>query len=158
MSFIHSLITLILQNLTKATPVNTTRSERELQQRIYYVKHYCKTGSFKKVWDTFVHQFECGKAPSKSRIQDWVDHFKNYGTVENLNAASDNRPSHSGHPRKRTAELVESVRESVQQSPKRSVHKRSQSLGISRETCRRVLVMDVKAYPYRHRRSRPLQP
>ena len=72
-----------------------------------------------------------------------------YGTVENLNAASENRPSHSGRPKKRTAELVESVRESLQQSPKRSVRKRSQSLGMSRETCRRVLVNDIRAYPYR---------
>ena len=48
---------------------------------------------------------------------------------------SENRPSHSGRPRKRTAELVERIRESVQQNPKRSVRKRSRSLGISRETC-----------------------
>ncbi|CAM1304959.1 Uncharacterised protein r2_g1479 [Pycnogonum litorale] len=96
-----------------------------------------------------MHQFECEKAPSKSRIQNWVDHFEKYGTVENLNAASENRPGHSGRPKKRTAELVESVRESLQQSPKRSVRKRSQSLGMSRETCRRVLVNDIRAYPYR---------
>ena len=51
--------------------------------------------------------------------------------MENLNAASENRPSHSGRPKKRTAKLVESVRESLQQSPKRSVRKRSQSLGES---------------------------
>ena len=69
--------------------------------------------------------------------------------MENLNAASENRPSHSGRPKKRTAKLVESVRESLQQSPKRSVRKRSQSLGMSRETCRRVLVNDIRAYPYR---------
>ena len=96
-----------------------------------------------------MHQFECEKAPSKSRIQNWVDQFEKYGTVENLNAANENRPSHSGRPKKRTAELVESVRESLQESPKRSVRKRSQSLGMSRETCRRVLVNDIKAYPYR---------
>ena len=94
-------------------------------------------------------QFECEKAPSKSRIQNWVDHFEKYGTVENLNAASENRPSHSGRPKKQTAKLVKSVRESLQQSPKRSVHKQSQSLSMSRETCRRVLVNDIRAYPYR---------
>ena len=69
--------------------------------------------------------------------------------MENLNAASENRPSHSGRPKKRTAELIESVRDSLHQSPKRSVRKRSQSLGMSRETCRRVLVNDIRAYPYR---------
>ena len=29
------------------------------------------------------------------------------------------------------------------------MRKRSQSLGMSRETCRRVLVNDIRAYPYR---------
>ena len=77
-----------------------------------------------------------------------MDHFEKYGTVENLNTASENHPSHSGRPKKQTAELVESVRESLQQSPKRSVHKQSQSLSMSRETCRRVLVNDIRAYPY----------
>ena len=67
------------------------------------------------VQDIFVHQFQCEKAPPKSRIQNWMDHFENYGTVGNLNAASDNRPSHSGRPRKRTAELIEIMRESVLQ-------------------------------------------
>ena len=116
---------------------------------MYCVKFYYKTGLFKKTQDSVMHQFKCEKAPSKSRIQNQVDHFEKYGTVENLNAASKNRPSHSGRPKKRTAELIESVRESLQQSPKRSVRKQSQSLGMSRETCRRVLVNDIRAYPYR---------
>ena len=129
--------------------VSTPRPQWELGQRIHCVKFYYKAGSFKQTQDSFMRQFECGKAPSKIRIQSWVDHFEKYGTVKNLNAASENRQSHSGRPKKRTAELVESVRESLQQSPKRSVHKRSQFLGMSRETCRRVLVNDIRAYPYR---------
>ena len=129
--------------------VNTSRSLWELGQRTHCVKFYYKTGSFKETQDNFLHQFECEKAPSKSRIQNWVDHFEKYGTVENLNATSENRPSHSGRPKKRTAKLVESVSESLQQSPRRSVRKPSQSLGMSRETCRRVLVNDIRAYPYR---------
>lgn len=96
-----------------------------------------------------MNHFECEKAPSKSRIQNWVDHFEKYGIVENLNAASDTRRSHSGRPRKRKAEMIERVRESVLRSPKRSVRKRSQSLSIFRESCRRVLVKYLGAYPYR---------
>ena len=68
--------------------------------------------------------------------------------MENFNTASENCPSHSGRPNKQTAELVESVRESLQQSPKRSVRKRSQSLSMSRETCRRKQMNDIRAYPY----------
>ena len=135
-SFIYSLIALILQDMAESMTVSTLRPQWELGQRIHCVKFYYKTDSFKKTQDNFMCQFECEKAPSKSRIQNWVDHFEKYETVENLNAASENCPSHSGHPKKRTAELVKSVRESLQQSPKRSVRKRSQSLGMSRETCR----------------------
>ena len=70
-----------------------------------------------------MRQFKCEKAPSKSRFQNWVNHFEKYGTVESLKAASENRPSHSGRPKKRTAKLVESVRESLQQSPNVSMCK-----------------------------------
>ena len=135
--------------MAESMTMSTPRPQWELKQRIYCVKFYYKTGSFKKTRDSFMHQFKCEKASSKSRIQNWVDHFEKYGTVENLNTASENRSSHSGHPKKRTAELIESVRDSLQQSPKRSVHKRSQSLSMSRETCRRVLVNDIRAYPFR---------
>ena len=109
--------------------------------KAYCLKHYCKTNSSKKKQDIFVHQFQYEKAPFKSR-------FQNYGTVGNLYAASDNRPSHSGCPRKRTVDLIERMGDLVLQSPKHSVGKRSQSLSISHDTCRRVLVQDLKAYPY----------
>lgn len=147
-SFIYQPIAFILQDMTESTILSTPRPQWELKQRIHNVKFYYKTGSFKKTQDSFMRQFECEKAPSKSRIQNEVDFFEKYGTVENLSAASENRPSHSGRPKKRTAELIESVRESLQQSPKRSVRKRSQPLSMSRETCRRVLVNDIRAYPY----------
>ena len=135
--------------MAESTTVSAPRPQWELKQRIHCVKFYYKTGSFKKTQDSFMRQFECEKAPSKIRIQNWVDHFEKYGTVENLNAASENRPSHSGRPKKRTAELIESVREFLQQSPKPSARKRSQSLGMFRETCRRVLMNNIRAYPYR---------
>ena len=109
-SFIYSTIALILQDMAESTTVSTPRPQWELGQRIHCVKFYYKTGSFKKTQDSFMRQFKCEKAPSKSRIQNWVDHFEKYGTVENLNAASENCPSHLGRPKKRTAELVESVR------------------------------------------------
>ena len=82
----------------------TPRPKWELELRIHCVNFYCKTGSFKKTHDSFMHQFECEKASSKSRIQNWVNHSEKHGTVENLNAAS--------------------------------------------ETCRSVLINDIRAYPY----------
>ena len=96
-----------------------------------------------------MRQFKYEKAPSKSRFQNWVDHFEKHGIMESLNAASENRPSHSGRSKKRTAKLLGSVRESLQQSPKLNAYKRSQSLGMSHETCRRMLVNDIRVYSYR---------
>ena len=94
--------------MAESTTMSTPRPQWERGQRIHCVKFYYKTGLFKKTQDSFMRQFECEKAPSKSRIQNWVDHFEKYGTMENLNATSENRPSHLGCPKKRTAELVAS--------------------------------------------------
>ena len=76
------------------------------------------------------------KAPSKSRIQNWVDHFEKYGTVENVNVASENRPNRAG----RKCERV---------SPGESETLFCKFLGMSSETCKRVLVNNIRAYPYR---------
>ena len=41
------------------------------------------------------------------------------------------------------------VQESVERSPKRSIRRRSQSLNLSMSTGRKVIVADLKKYPYR---------
>lgn len=43
----------------------------------------------------FIHQFECEKALSKSRIKNCVDHFEKYGSVKNLFAAGQNCQNYS---------------------------------------------------------------
>ncbi|KAI6651147.1 hypothetical protein LOD99_5498 [Oopsacas minuta] len=67
----------------------------------------------------------------------------------NLNTKDSKRPTHSGRPRKRTAEVINDVREAVGNSPKRSIRKRSQSLGITPTTLWRVLKQDLSFFPYR---------
>ena len=61
--------------------------------------------------------------PPKSTLQGWINKFDEFGTVENVNKASDDKPTHSGRPRKRTPAVNEAVRVSVENSPKRSVRK-----------------------------------
>ena len=70
--------------------------------------------------------FETDKSPGKSRIWDSVNKFEKFGTVLNLNTMSDERPTHSERPRVCTEEVVDMVRESVEQSPKRSVRPKHQ--------------------------------
>ncbi|KAI6658819.1 Transposable element Tc3 transposase [Oopsacas minuta] len=49
----------------------------------------------------------------------------------------------------RTSHVIAMVRESVEQSPKRSIRKRSQTLPISRSTMMRVMTEDLGIFPYR---------
>lgn len=66
-----------------------------------------------------MHHFKCNNDPYKSKIQNWTDHFKKYGMVENFEAGRETRPNHPGRPGHQTANLVEWVR--VQQRLKRFV-------------------------------------
>ncbi|KAI6651102.1 hypothetical protein LOD99_5453 [Oopsacas minuta] len=86
-------------------------------------------------------------------IYRWVEKFRKYGTVQNLNSKCDDRLTHSGRRKKRTAKVIEMVRNSVEFSPKRSIRRRSQSLSLDRKisasTIRRILIDDLKRFPYR---------
>ena len=88
--------------------------------------------------------------PLKSNIYRWVKKFEAYGTVRNLNSKTNIRPTHSGRPTIRNEALVRSVESSVEQSPKRSLRKRSQLLEVSVTTYWRVMLKkDLNMFPYR---------
>ena len=57
--------------------------------------------------------------------------------------------THSGRKRLRTSHVIVMVRESVEQSPKRSTRKRSQTLPKSRSTMMKVMTEDLGMFPYR---------
>ena len=124
-----------------------------LQHRIFCVEHYFRTSSYESVKTQFRTSFQTEVAPDKSLIYRWVEKFRKHGTVQNLNSKSDDRQTHSGRPKKRTTEVIEMVRNSVEFSPKRSIRRRSQSLSLDRKispsTVRRVLINDLKRFPYR---------
>ena len=96
-----------------------------------------------------MHSFGKDKAPGRARIHAWMNKFNNHGTVENLNKASKNRATHSGRKRVRDPTLIETVRQDVQSSPKRSTRKRAQSLDVSRMSHRRMLKDDLGVFTYR---------
>ena len=74
--------------------------------------------------------------------------YDEFGTVGNVNKVSDDRPTHSGRPRKRTPAVIEAVGVSVENSPKWSVRKPCQSLNLSFSTTQRILKDDLNKYPY----------
>lgn len=49
----------------------------------------------------------------------------------------------------RTPENVAAVRDSVGRSPKKSIRKRAQLLGLTRSSVQRILSVDLSLYPYR---------
>ena len=92
---------------------------------------------------------EGGRAPSISVVQRWISNFSLSGSVRNQNAASSYKSSHSGRPRKRSREVIEEVSSSILRSPKRTLRKRAQCMGLSATTCWRVMRRDLKLFPYR---------
>ena len=77
-----------------------------LQNRIFSLKKYWQTGPFKAVEKEFCAHFETENEPPKSTVQGWINMFDEFGTVGNVNKASDDRPTHSGRPRKRTLAVI----------------------------------------------------
>ena len=135
--------------MSDETPKKLIKPNRKLEHRVFAVEHYFRDGSFKSVQDRFKHEFDTEKAPYKSRIQSWVKNFRTYGTVNNLNSKDDNRPTHSGRPRIRLPEVIAEIESDVEQSPRRSLRKRSQVFDISKDTLARAMKEDIGLYPYR---------
>ena len=113
----------------------------------------------------FMRQFRCRNAPSKSRIFEWVKKFREHGTVQNLNSKGITDTYSGRRANTRTERNIDAVRNSVGRSPKKSLRRRSQELGIFRESLRRVLESDpslvslpdpnkAKAHGGRHGKTR----
>ena len=79
----------------------------------------------------------------------WVTKFREHGTVVDL-CSKATGGTYSGRKKSaRTEENIAAVRNSVGRSPKKSVRRRSQELGMARESLRRVLTSDLRLYPYK---------
>ena len=112
-------------------------------------KTFCLEAYFDNKSYTVVQaNFRCRQALSKSSIFDWVQKFREHGTVQNLNSKG-LRDTYSGRSASaRTERNIDAVQDSVGRSPKKSLRRRSQELGISRESLRRILKSDLNLYPY----------
>jgi len=72
----------------------------------------------------FRRKFQCRHAPSKSRIFDWMQKFREYGTVQNLNS-KDLRDTYSGRTvSARTQRNIVAIRDSVGRSSRKSLRRR----------------------------------
>ena len=135
--------------MASSGPQQTPHASWPIDQRVYCVQHHQKHGSFKRLRADFLAKFETQRAPSISVVQRWISNFSRFGSVRNHNAASNYKSSHSGRPRKRSREVIEEVSSSILRSPKRTLRKRAQCMGLSATTCWRVMRRDLKLFPYR---------
>jgi len=107
----------------------------------------------------FKERLACCEFPVHPMIYRWVNKFRTHETVHNRNGKGTNRQSHSGRPKSsRTPHNVAAVRDSVVHSPSKFVRRRSQELGINRESMRRILIADLHMYPCRIQIKQKLTP
>jgi len=79
----------------------------------------------------------------------WIKKLREHGTVVHL-CSKATGGTHSGRKKSaRTEENIAAVRDSVGRSPRKSVRRCSQELGMTRESLRRVLTSDLHLYPYK---------
>ena len=129
------------------------------EEKTFIVEAYFRLNSINAAQSQFKKRFQCRECPAHSLIYSWVHKFRSHGTVNNLNRKDPDRQSHSGRPKSsRSPHNVAAVRESVVRSPSKSVRRRSQELGIARESVRRILITDLQLYPYRIQIKQKLTP
>ena len=118
-----------------------------MEQKIFCVRTYYETKSFKIVQARFRRKFSFNQFPNRSQIFKLVKKFEAHGTCGDRRVAGS---SPSGPPITiSTPDNVSRVQESVGRSPSKFLRRRSQELGISVSSVRRMLVKDLKLYPYR---------
>ena len=115
-------------------------------KKTFCVETYFETKSFCAVQRRFRQRFQWCHYPDKHLIHRWAQKFREHGTV-NLNAKG-KRDTYSGRPRiTRSQENIDAIRDSIGRSPRKLLRRRSQELGINRESIRRILVKDLQLYP-----------
>ena len=115
--------------------------------KTFCVTLYLETKSLKTVQARY-HRFNFNNFPYKFQSTCWVKKFKNTGTL--IKSTKKGQKSTSG--RKLTArspENVNTVRDSVGWSPKKSLQRCSQELGLSCSSIHRILKNDLQLHPYR---------
>ena len=103
-------------------------------------------------------EFKCKQAPGRKTLLKWRNQFRTLGDLGDQRATARDGTPHSGRPKVRTEELIAKVSESVENSPKRSLCRRSQCLGINYRTLQRIMTIDLDLFPYRISVRQKLEP
>jgi len=129
------------------------------EQKIFVVEACFRQNYIHAAQLQFKERFGCREFPVHSMIYRWVNKFRIHGTVHNLDCKDTIRQSPSGRPKSsRTPRNVAAVRDSVVHSPSKSEHRRSQELGINRESVQRIFIAHLHMYPCRIQIEQKLTP
>ena len=124
-------------------------------EKAFCVEAYISSQSYEKTRRLFLKKFNLDHrrvdlAPAKSNIKNWVVNFRGQGSFEKKSGGSSRKV--------RTQNRIDQVEASVAQSPKKSVRRRSQSLGLRKGTTHLILKQDLHLRPYRVQFHHDLKP
>ena len=118
------------------------------KEKIFCVTLYLESSNLHKtVQAKFTWKFSFNMFAAKSAIHQWVSKFKATETVLSINKKAA-APTSGREMTARTPGNIEAVRTSVSRSPKKSIRRRSQELGISYASVQRILNVDLCLCPY----------
>ena len=104
--------------------------------------YYQNNDSVVKVQRTYKKHFGVKRAPTRTTIKRVIEKFEKEGSIK--------ESGHTGAPKSvRNTENIQRLREKLSENPRKSVRRLSQELDINRESVRRILKDDLKAFPFK---------
>ena len=127
------------------------------EQKIFCVMKKLEKKSYKYAIQQFRVKYNRNHTPDKSMIFRWIKKFEAAGTIHDMRKKSLATPV-GRKPTVRSPENIAAVQVSVGRSPKKSLRKRSQELGLKKSSVQRILIKDLHLYPYRIQIKQKLTP
>lgn len=120
------------------------------REKLRIVQLYYGSQSYVKTRRAFC--LECGytfkKGPSYQLVVRTVKHFEEFGTIHNINKNPKLNKGRIPVVSKNT-ETIETVRQSLQETPKKSLKRRALDLDLSPTTLQKIVRTELKAFPYK---------
>lgn len=91
---------------------------------------------------TYCKHFNVKKPPTAFMIRQLIKRFQEQGSVNDLQRLG--RPCQT-----RNKDVIERIRKSIEEDPETSTRRRSFQLSISRRSLQRILVKELKLFPYK---------
>ena len=115
------------------------------EDKLLIVKLWYKHESGVKVKRAFCKQkgIHTEKGPSKLTIIRTVKHFEEHLTLKNTSKGNSGRPPLVT----KNANVIEQVRTSLDESPKKSIRQRSSEITLSFSSVQRILRKELKVFP-----------